>query len=266
MFGPTDPKASNLRASPQASPKLTNQRSKSVAAASTVMPAVGSPAKKGLVVPPTNHSQAKSPSPSRALNSQLSGSNSRDLSGCKVALDQLIEKKRAEYQVNARKNTNIEIGMTGKSCPPSGWRPKGYLVAHLHEHQGYISKLTRIPDKPLFASGSSDGCVRVSDFSFIPIMSTARGQVSKELYFNYSYLVVPLTLKYRIFPRPSFVQQVWDCAKFEGSLRRSDAHLPNHASLVHKNPNLSPVTTMSADPTGHNLATSAEDGSIRVIE
>ena len=89
MFGPTDPKASNLRASPQASPKLTNQRSKSVAAASTVMPAVGSPVnKKGLVVPPTNPSQAKSPSPSRALNSQLS-SNSRDLSGCKVALDQV---------------------------------------------------------------------------------------------------------------------------------------------------------------------------------
>ena len=180
MFGPTDPKASNLRASPQASPKLTNQRSKSVAAASTVMPAaVGSPVnKKGLVVPPTNPSQAKSPSPSRALNSQLSGANSRDLSGCKVALDQLIEKKRAEYQVNARKNTNIEIGMTGKSCPPSGWRPKGYLVAHLHEHQGYISKLTRIPDKPLFASGSSDGCVRVSDFSFMPFISPARGQVS----------------------------------------------------------------------------------------
>ena len=83
-------------------------------------------------------------SPSRAVTSQLSA-NGRDLSGCKVALDQLIEKKRAEYQVNARKNTNIEIGMTGKSCPPSGWRPKGYLVAHLHEHQGYISKLTRYP-------------------------------------------------------------------------------------------------------------------------
>ena len=84
------------------------------------------------------------------------------VSGCKLALDQLLEKKRVEFHVNSRKNNSIEYGLSNRNSPAQGWRPKGYLVAHLHEHQGYISNLTRIPDKPLFASGSSDGCIRVS--------------------------------------------------------------------------------------------------------
>ena len=62
-----------------------------------------------------------------------------NMTGCRVALGLLVGKKRAEYQVNSTKSTNIETGLASRSCPPAGWRPKGYLVAHLHEHQVQMS-------------------------------------------------------------------------------------------------------------------------------
>lgn len=51
--------------------------------------------------------------------------------------------------------------------PPPGWRLRGTLVAHLHEHRSPISKLATLPDSPLFASASTDGYVRVWDLSKI---------------------------------------------------------------------------------------------------
>ena len=58
-----------------------------------------------------------------------------NITGCKLALEQLLEKKRTEFQANTRKNKSIEQGLSDLSVPPNGWSPKGYLVAHLHEHQ-----------------------------------------------------------------------------------------------------------------------------------
>ena len=57
---------------------------------------------------------------------------------------------------------------------------------------------------------------------------------------------------------------------FEGSLK-SYAHLPNKAVRVYKHytknsQNLSPITTLGADPTGQKLAYSTEDGSITILE
>lgn len=49
--------------------------------------------------------------------------------------------------------------------PPPGWRLRGSLVAHLHEHRGPITKLATIPDSSLFASSSSDGYIRIWDCS-----------------------------------------------------------------------------------------------------
>ena len=104
-----------------------------------------------------------------------------------------------------------------------------------------------IPEKPLFASGSSDGSIRVILIG--PTLDRNIDVPHQRIILNHI----------------DFVSQVWDCAKFEGSLK-GYAHLPNQASLVYKNPNLSPVTTLTADPTGEKLATSAEDGTITILE
>lgn len=47
--------------------------------------------------------------------------------------------------------------------PPPGWRLRGSLVAHLHEHRATVTRLAALPDSPLFASASMDGCVRLWD-------------------------------------------------------------------------------------------------------
>lgn len=47
--------------------------------------------------------------------------------------------------------------------PPPEWNLRGVLVAHLHEHRGAVTRLCTVPDKPLFASCSADGYVRLWD-------------------------------------------------------------------------------------------------------
>lgn len=49
--------------------------------------------------------------------------------------------------------------------PPPGWRLRGSLVAHLHEHRSAVTKLAALPESPLFASASNDGYVRIWDCS-----------------------------------------------------------------------------------------------------
>lgn len=46
---------------------------------------------------------------------------------------------------------------------PSGWRPRGLLVAHLHEHSAAVVRLAALPDSALFASASRDGQMRLWD-------------------------------------------------------------------------------------------------------
>lgn len=47
--------------------------------------------------------------------------------------------------------------------PPPGWRLRGTLVAHVHEHRSVITKLAPLPETPLFASASTDGYIRIWD-------------------------------------------------------------------------------------------------------
>lgn len=49
--------------------------------------------------------------------------------------------------------------------PPPGWRLRGSLVAHLHEHRGPVTRLVTIADSSFFASSSQDGFVRIWDCS-----------------------------------------------------------------------------------------------------
>lgn len=48
---------------------------------------------------------------------------------------------------------------------PKDWRPRGIPVAHLHEHRAAVNRLVPIPDTSLFASNSSDGCIKIWDAS-----------------------------------------------------------------------------------------------------
>ena len=59
---------------------------------------------------------------------------------CKLELEETVSKKRVEFAVNTRKRRNIERGLTDRNYPGSSWKPKGALIAHLHEHK-VISKL-----------------------------------------------------------------------------------------------------------------------------
>ena len=56
---------------------------------------------------------------------------------CKVELDNLVERKRSEFLINSRKQSSISKSISGDQHPTQDWRPKGQLVAHLHEHQVY---------------------------------------------------------------------------------------------------------------------------------
>ena len=46
--------------------------------------------------------------------------------------------------MTSRQRRNIERGLTEKNFPTSSWRPKGTLVAHLHEHQVRFAQWTKI--------------------------------------------------------------------------------------------------------------------------
>ena len=68
---------------------------------------------------------------------------------CKLELEETVSKKRVEFAVNTRKRRNIERGLTDRNYPGSSWKPKGALIAHLHEHK-VISKLFFFLPRELF--------------------------------------------------------------------------------------------------------------------
>jgi len=56
----------------------------------------------------------------------------------------------------------------GSSMPLTGdslrdWKPRGILVAHLHEHHGPVNQLKATRDNLFFASCSDDGTVKIWD-------------------------------------------------------------------------------------------------------
>lgn len=51
----------------------------------------------------------------------------------------------------------------GSRLLPKDWKPRGTLIAYLHEHRAAINRLVSIPDTSLFASSSSDSCIKIWD-------------------------------------------------------------------------------------------------------
>lgn len=74
---------------------------------------------------------------------------------CHREVKRLIQHKKNEY------NPLMII----KSSHATSFKPKGILVAHLHEHEAAVKRVLRVGDSSLFATCSSDGSVRVWDAS-----------------------------------------------------------------------------------------------------
>ncbi|EEC06819.1 phosphoinositide 3-kinase regulatory subunit, putative [Ixodes scapularis] len=83
---------------------------------------------------------------------------------CHAELQLLLKKKRYEF---AREQTIREASddpSKEEKALPSKWRPRGTLVAHMHEHRGAIHRLEVIPNTSLFATCSADGSVKIWDW------------------------------------------------------------------------------------------------------
>ncbi|XP_012287746.1 phosphoinositide 3-kinase regulatory subunit 4 isoform X2 [Orussus abietinus] len=86
---------------------------------------------------------------------------------CRLEVRQLTYRKQEQHAAALRAQhwaDNI-AWQSGSRLLPSGWRPRGIPVAHLHEHRAAVNRLVSIPDTSLFASSAADGCVRIWDAS-----------------------------------------------------------------------------------------------------
>nr|CAD7406477.1 unnamed protein product [Timema cristinae] len=82
---------------------------------------------------------------------------------CRLELRQLAQRKQELHSIAVKGREWTEQAAWRPALPPPGWRLRGSLVAHLHEHRGAINRLAAIPETPLFASCSSDGYIRIWD-------------------------------------------------------------------------------------------------------
>ena len=59
---------------------------------------------------------------------------------CKLELRNLVHKKRDLYSADILSKDLLENIAWESRPPPSNWKPKGILVAHLQEHRGAINR------------------------------------------------------------------------------------------------------------------------------
>nr|XP_009936366.1 PREDICTED: phosphoinositide 3-kinase regulatory subunit 4 [Opisthocomus hoazin] len=71
---------------------------------------------------------------------------------CKTELQQLIQQTTSSQKKNAKYE---------KKGKPAGWRPKGLLVAHLHEHKSAVNRIQVSDEHSIFATCSNDGTVKI---------------------------------------------------------------------------------------------------------
>lgn len=85
---------------------------------------------------------------------------------CLQELHAMAQKKQEEYQKDEENRDSSDIPATFKdkhAVPAERWKPRGILVAHLHEHRLAVNRLQVIPDSTLFATCSNDGSVKIWD-------------------------------------------------------------------------------------------------------
>ncbi|NXG01999.1 PI3R4 kinase, partial [Sakesphorus luctuosus] len=79
---------------------------------------------------------------------------------CKTELQQLIQQKREQCDAERLAKQMMNAEWESKP-PPPGWRPKGLLVAHLHEHKSAVNRIRVSDEHSIFATCSNDGTVKV---------------------------------------------------------------------------------------------------------
>ncbi|XP_043489067.1 phosphoinositide 3-kinase regulatory subunit 4 isoform X2 [Polistes fuscatus] len=113
---------------------------------------------------------------------------------CRLEVRQLTYRKQEQHAAALRAQhwaDNI-AWQTGSRLLPSGWRPRGVPVAHLHEHRAGVNSLVSIPDSSLFASSSADGCIKIWDASRMEGRNIANR--SRQTYMNRSGPLVGLAV------------------------------------------------------------------------
>lgn len=82
---------------------------------------------------------------------------------CQIELSELIKKKIDELHMDQVTKDLSNRVVWDKKFPQPSWKPKGLLVAHLHEHHSAVNRVLVIPDSTLFATCSNDGTVKIWD-------------------------------------------------------------------------------------------------------
>ncbi|OXB65929.1 hypothetical protein ASZ78_002677 [Callipepla squamata] len=80
---------------------------------------------------------------------------------CKTELQQLIQQKREQCNAERIAKQMMENAEWESKPPPPGWRPKGLLVAHLHEHKSAVNRIRVSDEHSVFATCSNDGTVKI---------------------------------------------------------------------------------------------------------
>ncbi|XP_073079091.1 phosphoinositide 3-kinase regulatory subunit 4 isoform X4 [Manis javanica] len=158
MFGSLEPP--NI---PQALPKGSDQEvmqtgkpPRSESSAGICVPLSTSPQ-----VPEVTNVQSRKPT-IQVLSSTISPSTYQiRITTCKTELQQLIQQKREQCNAERIAKQMMENAEWESKPPPPGWRPKGLLVAHLHEHKSAVNRIRVSDEHSLFATCSNDGTVKI---------------------------------------------------------------------------------------------------------
>ena len=59
---------------------------------------------------------------------------------CKLELRNLVYKKREQFLNDQMNKDAQDSAALDNLPPPANWKPKGQLVAHLHEHRGAVNR------------------------------------------------------------------------------------------------------------------------------
>ncbi|XP_036188523.1 phosphoinositide 3-kinase regulatory subunit 4 isoform X3 [Myotis myotis] len=158
MFGSLEPPAI-----PQALPKGSDQEviqtgkpSRSESSAGICVPLSTSPQ-----VPEVTHAQSRKPTIQVLSSTILPSTYQIRITTCKTELQQLIQQKREQCNAERIAKQMMENAEWESKPPPPGWRPKGLLVAHLHEHKSAVNRIRVSDEHSLFATCSNDGTVKI---------------------------------------------------------------------------------------------------------
>uniref|UniRef100_A0A673V5U0 non-specific serine/threonine protein kinase n=1 Tax=Suricata suricatta TaxID=37032 RepID=A0A673V5U0_SURSU len=158
MFGSLEPP--NM---PQALPKGSDQEGiqtgkppRSESSAGICVPLSTSPQ-----LPEVTNVQNRKPTVQVLSSTILPSTYQIRITTCKTELQQLIQQKREQCNAERIAKQMMENAEWESRPPPPGWRPKGLLVAHLHEHKSAVNRIRVSDEHSLFATCSNDGTVKI---------------------------------------------------------------------------------------------------------